>query len=129
MIPQIYTTTKIYAFDDSNPSPLIIDVRLKNVTIVTQPLNLIDAPVGFEDMSSLLTDANSVPKDSAGLAGTVTIEAQPPKTINKFPVGEPFELTDPVTTSTGVPIHRIYTGLNGLSGCTHIAVSAIGYSS
>ncbi len=128
-IPEMYSVTKIYEFNDPNPLPLVVDTRFKNLTIVVQPLNILDAP--DELTSELLTEDNSVHKTDLGLDGTVTIEAKPPKTVEKYTIGDDSTiiLTEPHTLSTGVPIHKIYTTLSGLAGCTHIAISVMGYSS
>ena len=124
MIEENFITTTIYRITDSEPEPITIDQRFKNVTIVIQPLNLPEFPLLLP--ASLVTEENSV---ITGATGNVTVMAQPPKSFQKYNMANNvFDLAVPQLLSVDVPIHKLFPTFAGLNGCTHVAISVIGHN-
>ncbi|AFK66643.1 hypothetical protein COPG_00047 [Colwellia phage 9A] len=125
MIEEIYSVTQIYTIGDTDMEPVVVDPRFKNLTVVVQPLNLVNPPTKLT--ASLLTDANSVAANL--VTGTVTIKARPPKTINKYTLLTDMDLASPDIISSGIPMHKVFPEVTtAITGCTHLAVSVIGYA-
>lgn len=125
MIPEVFSFTKIYAYNAASPTPIVVDPRFRYNTITVQPLNIPSPPsVLTED---LLTEANSV---VTGVTGTVTFKASPPASYVKFDVTDStINLSSPTFLNMSTPVFRLFPTLTSVTGCTHVAVTVTGFVS
>ena len=123
--PEVFSFTKIYAADDANPVPIVVDHRFRYNTITVQPLNLIDPP---EKLTvDLLTEENAI---LAGTTGTITFDAAPPRCFLKFEIPDSTtDLATPSFLNVSIPIHKLYPTLNSVTGCSHVAITVTGFIS
>ncbi len=126
MIKEPFQKIKIYTIDDSSPSPIVIGRDFNSITITTQALNIpseVTEDELQENPRDFIISENAVP--SATMSGSVTLEAQPPLTFDRYPLPDNvINLSAPNFISTETPIRLVYVTLSGVSGSTHIAVSA-----
>lgn len=133
MLPANYNLTVIYATDDNNPAPLIIDERFRNLTITTQPLTLnevVTPELTIEDLnknpSKYIQPFTAVAADN--MQGTVTLKAVPPNTHHQYDLPDNvIDLANPHFLTTQVPIKELYPSFDGVSGSDVIAVSVVGF--
>lgn len=119
----VYKITKIIPYDDTNIPSIAMDERYRFATLVAQPLTLADDTLELEE---LLTEANAA---DATATGTVSLQVSPPRCFQKYDLsGGTIDLANPSFTSTDIPIGEVHPVFTNVAGCTHIAVTILGYS-
>ena len=124
-VPILFQKTKIYDFNESNPTPIIVDDRFYRLTITVQPLNI---PVGDENkpLSEIFVEANAVLKDS--VTGSVQLTATPPRSFEFYDIPEGLiDLASPSFINTETPIWQLKPVLSAITGATHVAVTVSGF--
>lgn len=123
--PEVFSFTKIYAANDADPVPIVVDHRFRYNTITVQPLDLtgVTAPLSQD----LVTEGNSV---LTGTTGSISFKATPPYCYLKFDIPDStIDLANPAFLNLSIPIFKLYPTLTTVTGCTHVAITVTGFIS
>jgi len=125
MTPEVFSSTKVYAINESTPLPVVVDHRFRYNTITVQPLNIVSPPAVLT--KELLTEDNAV---NTGTTGTITFTAAPPASYIEYAIPDStVDLSAPAFLNLSIPIWKLYPTFNSLSGCTHLAITVTGFIS
>jgi hypothetical protein len=123
-LPNVYEKSHIFAAGASNIPAIEFDQRFRNISVIVQPLNLVNPPAVLGD--SLVNETTAVA--ASATTGTVTLKASPPKSFHKYDVPNGvIAVNNPHFISTDIPVERLYVELSALTGCTHVAVTIVGH--
>jgi len=123
--PEVFSFTKIYAANDANPAPIVVDHRFRYNTITVQPLDL--TGVTDELSRDLVTEGNSV---LTGTTGSISFKSTPPYCYLKFDIPDStINLANPAFLNLSIPIFKLYPTLTTVTGCTHVAITVTGFVS
>ena len=117
-----YILTQVYAIGDISPLQIPIDVRIREVTVTVDPLNIPNPPPVLT--ADLHNQSNFV---STGASGTISLGLEPPNSFTVYTTAEStIDLANPSFFTTPIQVQYIRPSFTLLAGCTHVAVSVIG---
>lgn len=117
--------TKIYPSDTTEPQKIELPFGFRQVTLTTQPIDVV-GEVSGNSLTELLEEENAVANTE--MTGTVEFKATPPRTYHEYTLPEgTVDLSNPTFVTTDIPVETVTVTLQGVTGSSHVAVTAISY--